>query len=1038
MSVNKFTRLKCYVFNSTFKRFFTSSGLRRGTESRTMKVLCVAEKNDAAKNVAALLSGGNARRRDGLSTYNKIYEFECTVLGQRSQVVMTSVSGHLLGLEFVGAYRKWTGCSPLALFDAPVKKICPQTYEPIKRTLEREVRSCSTLIIWTDCDREGENIGFEIIDVCKAVKNNLRIYRAKFSEITLQSVQRALQNLTQPDERISVAVDVRQELDLRIGAAFTRFQTLRLKRVFPEVLGDSLISYGSCQFPTLGFVVERYKAITSFVPETFWKIKVNHTVRDLSVDFSWKRVRLFDQLACQVLYDVCMEWPLARVDAVSSKPKSKWRPLPLDTIELEKTASRKLKLNAKETMQIAERLYSQGYISYPRTETNIFPKELNLRSLIELQTNDPNWGEFAGQLLQEGPTPRAGKKSDQAHPPIHPTKYAHNLQGNESRVYEFVVRHFLACCSKDAEGLETIVDIDINEEKFVASGLMIIKRNYLDVYPYEKWTGKEIHVYRQGQTFEPTSIEMTDGNTTAPNLLTEADLIALMEKHGIGTDATHADHIETIKSRLYVGLENDVHFVPGQLGMGLVEGYDSMGFPMSKPNLRAELEADLKRICEGAKDPAAVLREQIDKYRDVFRMALAEAAKLDAALARYLQERAREPGPEDQELVPEEASRPAMPCPRCGLHMVVRQRREGQGFFLSCMGYPDCRSAVWFPGSVERLAVSDHTCPQCGPQVHKLDFKFRHNSMIPFCGDNYLGCVGGCDQMLLEALNVRLPVGGRAGGPDALDRSVPGARTWSVDSGLGTAGSDSDRSSTQPERRQTAPTTSFDRSSSAQTGRAAAARPPRQGGGAGDQENQVVCSCDEDALLLTVKKEGPNQGRKFYKCRLPPGQSCNFFMWADAPPADGQPSVPRPLAPAPANTTQRFPANTTQRFPANTTQRFPADPGFGEDQVTCNCGAPARRFTVHKEGPNTGRQFYKCPKPPNETCNFFKWADDVPANDVTSGFNSNTWRNDRSSHRGRGGSRGVSNADPSIVRRRKCGICGQEGHNRKNCPNGVL
>jgi len=89
-----------------------------------------------------------------------------------------------------------------------------------------------------------------------------------------------------------------------------------------------------------------------------------------------------------------------------------------------------------------------------------------------------------------------------------------------------------------------------------------------------------------------------------------------------GTDATHADHIETIKSRLYVGLQNGCHFVPGELGMGLVEGYDNMGYPMSKPHLRAELEADLKRICEGTKDPKVVLAEQLAKYKEVFRMAL--------------------------------------------------------------------------------------------------------------------------------------------------------------------------------------------------------------------------------------------------------------------------------------------------------------------------------------------------------------------------------------------------------------------------------
>ena len=89
--------------------------------------------------------------------------------------------------------------------------------------------------------------------------------------------------------------------------------------------------------------------------------------------------------------------------------------------EMEKLASRKLRISAKETMKIAEKLYTQGFISYPRTETN-------------------------------GLTPRQGKKSDQAHPPIHPTKYAANLASeNERKLYEFIVRHFLACVSKDAQ-----------------------------------------------------------------------------------------------------------------------------------------------------------------------------------------------------------------------------------------------------------------------------------------------------------------------------------------------------------------------------------------------------------------------------------------------------------------------------------------------------------------------------------------------------------------------------------------------------------
>jgi DNA topoisomerase-3 len=89
---------------------------------------------------------------------------------------------------------------------------------------------------------------------------------------------------------------------------------------------------------------------------------------------------------------------------------------------------------------------------------------------------------------------------------------------------------------------------------------------------------------------------MDEGETSPPQLLSEADLISLMEKHGIGTDATHADHIETIKTRQYAGVQGDGRFLPCSLGMGLVQGYDAMGIALSKPNLRAELEADLKRL----------------------------------------------------------------------------------------------------------------------------------------------------------------------------------------------------------------------------------------------------------------------------------------------------------------------------------------------------------------------------------------------------------------------------------------------------------
>lgn len=93
-----------------------------------------------------------------------------------------------------------------------------------------------------------------------------------------------------------------------------------------------LISYGSCQFPTLGFVVERFLAIDRFKSEPYWKIKVTDDHDDIFVEFRWSRVRLFEKLPCQIFLDMCLERPEATVEKVVCKPKSKWRPLPLDTI----------------------------------------------------------------------------------------------------------------------------------------------------------------------------------------------------------------------------------------------------------------------------------------------------------------------------------------------------------------------------------------------------------------------------------------------------------------------------------------------------------------------------------------------------------------------------------------------------------------------------------------------------------------------------------------------------------------------------------
>jgi DNA topoisomerase-3 len=190
------------------------------------------------------------------------------------------------------------------------------------------------------------------------------------------------------------------------------------------------------------------------------------------------------------------------------------------------------------------------------------------------------------------------------------------------------------------------VEIQYGSETFTASGLIVLERNYLDVYPYDKWeSSQQLPQFTDGETFVPTDANMQEGKTSPPGYLTEPELIALMDANGIGTDATMAEHIAKIKERTYVvtrpksgnpasnstnddneqpagrggrggrgargrgrgGRTNDTNapssgngnqeFIPTTLGVALIEGYEKLQFAtsLSKPFLRKEVSATLSR-----------------------------------------------------------------------------------------------------------------------------------------------------------------------------------------------------------------------------------------------------------------------------------------------------------------------------------------------------------------------------------------------------------------------------------------------------------
>ncbi|KAG9125830.1 DNA topoisomerase, partial [Ceratobasidium sp. 392] len=801
-----------------------------------MKVLCVAEKPSIAKSVAQILSGGRYESRNTQSPYHKNYDFRYAQTGD--DYTMTAVSGHLTEKDFGAALRSWHSCDPFQLFDAPIETRVSKDGERIERNLLSEARHAQMLMIWTDCDREGENIGAEVEAVCLRANPRIRVKRARFSAIIPVQIHRAAQNPVDLDRAQSDAVEARILLDLRFGAAFTRMQTLTLQPRFPQ-LEQGLISYGPCQFPTLGFVVSRYEQVRAFVPEPFWYIYLSIIPPDASdgeeTNFSWRRGHIFEFDVALTLYEGTVENPTARVIKVTKKPTKKWKPLPLTTVELQKAASRLLHLTPKKALDIAEKLYQDGFLSYPRTETDQFDPAFDFDSLIAKQTVDPEWGGFATGLQNGGfQRPRDGKKNDKAHPPIHPTAHAGNLQPDAKRVYEYVTRRFLACCSKDAEGFQTTVDVEVNEEEFYATGLIVLERNYLEVYKYDKWTGKHLPDFEEGQEFMPSVCELRDGETTSPALLTEADLVTLMDKNGIGmsplpfylwqlktyqlgTDATIAQHIQTIIDRQYVIARQEgatKYLVPSTLGIGLVEGYNRIGFDksLSKPLLRRETERMMVQVCDRQASKVEMMTRSIEQYKEVFVRARQQFHLIIESVGQHIN------------------------AQQGAIEGLPVNNRGGDGNDGGGRGRGRGRGG----GRGGAPGRNNRGQPQNGPDSDSDGDEGR---------------------------------GGRGRGRRGAGRGSRGTATSPVSRrGRGTKTASTYSDVAPPPSRRTS-----------------AAQPVENGARQG-----ATCECGEPAGERTVTKDGPNKGRKFFTCGK--DRTCNFFEWFDGPSSSGA------AAKAPTNT----------------------------------------------------------------------------------------------------------------------------------------
>ena len=235
-------------------------------------VLCVAEKPSLAAAIAGFLSDGQHVTRKGGAT--DVHELQRRFHGRPAKFKVTSVKGHVFNLDFEQAYNSWDRPPRDLFFKAGTEKV--PTSGAVCGHIRQEAAGCEHLVLFLDCDREGENICFEVMHIAlpamrRAPPGQQRVWRAFFSAVSAASISAAMSDLREPNQDEASAVDARQELDLKVGVAFTRFLTHHCNDHFKR-LGSSTVSFGPCQTPTLGFVVRRHLESLAFVPEPFWSV----------------------------------------------------------------------------------------------------------------------------------------------------------------------------------------------------------------------------------------------------------------------------------------------------------------------------------------------------------------------------------------------------------------------------------------------------------------------------------------------------------------------------------------------------------------------------------------------------------------------------------------------------------------------------------------------------------------------------------------------------------------------------------------------
>jgi len=609
------------------------------------------------------------------------------------------------------------------------------------KLLREAAKGAGKVYLATDHDREGEAIAYDLYTILKrVVKDESAFSRPVFNEITKRVILEALKSPAKIDLNKVEAQRARRILDRLVGYQVSPL----LSRIIAGSKYEGL-SAGRVQSVALRFLCDREVEIATFVPKEYWEIDVKLSDSAVFVASLARKdgEKFVVQSAAEaVRVEEGLRAARITVESVEEKERLRQPPPPFITSSLQQAASSSLGFSPKRTMRIAQELYegvalpdgTTGLITYMRTDSVRMSDEAvaQARELIE-----KNFGkDYLSDKLRRY---RNKKRSQDAHEAIRPTDptrtpeaVASYLSPDQRKLYTLIYNRFLATQMAPALYRQRKVIVTAGDYTLEAAGSTLVFPGFLKLFPEprKKDEQKIPEGLKPGEPLKLVGIEKAQKFTEPPRRYSEAGLVNLLEKEGVGRPSTYAAIISVIQERGYAVKERG-SLRPTLLGQIVVDFLKRHFAETIEPKFTAHMEEDLDRIEEGA-------LTRIDALREFYTPFSARLSALKSLLGNGEKRPFRVMSDLD--------------CDKCGAPMELRYWKGT--YFLGCSNYPECRNTVNLPLDLSykyvdgklivREALAEHAkkavqtipCPECGSPMELRTGRYGryYKCTNPECG----------------------------------------------------------------------------------------------------------------------------------------------------------------------------------------------------------------------------------------------------------------------------------------------------------------